>query len=163
MPPVRIDASHFSPDTCAFIELLHTHRVQYLIVGGEAVIFHGHVRLTGDVDFFFANDSGNTDRVFAALDEFWDGDVPGLEGPQDLSPEGTIIQFGLPPNRIDLINSIDGVEFTEAWLGRVDAVLVTAEGDVPMSFIGLEALAKNKGATGRPKDLDDLSYLTREL
>lgn len=163
MPPVRIDASHFSPDTCAFIELLHTHGVQYLIVGGEAVIFHGHVRLTGDVAFFFANDSGNTDRVFAALDEFWNGDVPGLEGPQDLTPEGTIIQFGLPPNRIDLINSIDGVEFTEAWLGRVDAVLVTAEGDVPMSFIGLEALAKNKGATGRPKDLDDLSYLTREL
>ena len=108
MPPVRIDASHFSPDTCAFIELLHSHRVRYLIVGGEAVIFHGHVRLTGDVDVFFANDSGNTDRVFAALEEFWDGDVP-------------------------------------------------------MSFIGLEALAKNKRATGRPKDLDDLSYLTGEL
>jgi hypothetical protein len=162
VPPVRIEASHFSADTCAFIELLHTHRVQYLIVGGEAVIFHGHVRLTGDVDFFFANDSGNTDRVFAALDEFWDGDVPGLEGPQDLSPEGTIIQFGLPPNRIDLINSIDGVEFAEAWPGRVEAILVTPEGDVPMSFIGLEALAKNKEATGRPKDLDDLSYLTGE-
>ncbi len=162
MPPVRIDANHFSPDTCAFIELLHTHRVRYLIVGGEAVIFHGHARLTGDVDFFFANDSANTDQIFAALDEFWDGDVPGVEGPQNLSPEGIIIQFGLPPNRIDLINSIDGVEFVEAWPGRVEAVLVTPEGDVPMSFIGLEALATNKEATGRPKDLDDLSYLTGE-
>lgn len=144
-------------------ELLHTHRVRYLIVGGEAVIFHGHVRLTGDVNFFFANDSGNTDRVFAALDEFWDGDVPGLEGPQDLSPEGTVIQFGLPPNRIDLINFIDGVDFAEAWPGRVEAIPVITEGDVPISFIGLEVLEKNKRATGRPKDLADLSYLTREL
>ena len=89
--------------------------------------------------------------------------MPGVAGPQDLSPEGTIIQFGLPPNRIDLINSIDGVEFAEAWSGRVEVILVTTDGDVPMSFIGLEALAKNKRATGRPKDLDDLSYLTREL
>ena len=159
MPSVRIDAGHFSPDICAFIELLHPHRVRYLIVGGEAVIFHGHVRLTGDVNFFFANDPENMDRVFAALDEFWDGDVPGLEGPEDLSLEGTIVQFGLPPNRIDLINSIDGIEFAEAWPGRVDAVLVTADGDVPIPFIGLEALAINKRATGRPKDLDDLSYL----
>ncbi len=57
---------------------------------------------------------------------------------------------------------IDGVEFAEAWPGRVEVVLVTTDGDVPMSFIGLAALAKNKRATGRPKDLDDLSYLTRE-
>jgi len=162
VPSVRIDEGHFSPDICSFIELLHAHRVRYLIVGGEAVIFHGHVRLTGDVDFFFANDPANLDRVFAALDEFWDGDVPGLKGPEDLSAEGTIVQFGLPPNRIDLINSIDGIEFAEAWSGRVDAVLVTTGGDVPIPFIGLEALAINKRATGRPKDLDDLSYLITE-
>ena len=79
-----------------------------------------------------------------------------------VQPEGVIIQFGSPPNRIDLINSIAGVGFEEAWAGRVDAVLVTADGDVPLPFIGLEALVKNKRAAGRPKDLDDLSYLTRK-
>jgi hypothetical protein len=159
VPPIRIEASHFSPDTCLFIELLHTHGVRYLIVGGEAVILHGHVRLTGDVDFFFSNDQDNIVRVFSVLDEFWDGDVPGLEGPEDLSLAWTVVQFGLPPNRIDLINSIDGIEFAEAWPGRVEAVLVTTDGDVPLLFIGLEELARNKRATGRPKDLDDLSYL----
>lgn len=56
MSRTRLDATHFSPDTRAFIELLNTHGVRYMIVGGEAVIFHGHARLTGDVDFFFDRD-----------------------------------------------------------------------------------------------------------
>ena len=118
--------------------------------------------LTGHVDFFFDRDAGNVERLHAAVDEFWDGDVPGLLGPEDLEPDGIIIQFGLPPNWIDLINSIAGVGFDEAWAGRGDAVLVTMDGGVPLPFIGLEALVKNKRATGRPKDLDDLSYLTRK-
>ena len=161
MSSVRIDASHFSPDTSAFIELLHAHRVRYLIIGGAAAIFHGHVRLTGGVGFFFDRDAENVERLYAAVDEFWDGDVPGLLGTEDLEREGIIIQFGQPPNRIDLINSIAGVGFDEAWAGRVDAVLVTVDGVVPLPFIGLEALVKNKRAAGRPKDLDDLSYLTK--
>jgi hypothetical protein len=113
--PVRIDASHFSPDTRDFIGLLHSHEVRYLIVGGEAVIFHGHARLTGDVDFFFGREPANLARLFAALDAFWDGDVPGLTSAADLSPHGTIVQFGQPPNRIDLINAIEGVRFDEAF------------------------------------------------
>lgn len=114
MAPVGIDASYFSPDTRAFIELLHAHGVRYLIVGGEAVIFHGHVRLTGDVDFFFSNEEGNVERLFEVLEQFWDGDVPGLSAPEDLSPAGTVVQFGVPPNRIDLINEIEGVDF-KVW------------------------------------------------
>lgn len=50
MPPQKIEAAHFSPDTREFITLLHQHAVRYVIVGGEAVIFHGYARLTGDVD-----------------------------------------------------------------------------------------------------------------
>ena len=71
------------------------------------------------------------------------------------------MQFGLPPNRIDLINTIDGVSFDEAWDGRVDAVMVGAESETPIPYIGVEALARNKRAVGRPKDLDDLDYLAR--
>ena len=163
MPPVRIDAGHFSPDTRVLIELLAAQQVRYLIVGGEAVILHGHVRLTGDVDVFFSNDSDNLRRLFAALELFWDGDIPGISSPNAFAPAGVVVQFGQPPNRIDLINAIDGVSFEEAWPGRVDAVIVSNDGDVPVSFIGLDALVKNKRATGRPKDLDDLSYLTREF
>ncbi len=161
MPSVRVDASHFSPDTRTFIELLHAHEVRYLIVGGEAVILYGHSRLTGDVDFFYARDADNLTRLYAALDEFWDGNVPGLRVPEDLGPEGTIVQFGVPPNRLDLINSIEGVDFAEAWEGRFDTVLVSAEREIPLSYIGLDELIKNKRATGRPRDLDDLSFLTK--
>ena len=162
MPPVRIDAAHFSPDTRAFLEALAEKGVRYLIVGGEAVILHGHVRLTGDVDFFFSRDQENVQRLFAALEEFWDGDVPGMGSWEALVPEGIVVQFGQPPNRIDLVNEIDGVTFDEAWPGRVAAMVQTERGDVPVTFIGLEALVRNKRSSGRPKDLDDLAYLTRE-
>ncbi|MEZ4425633.1 MAG: nucleotidyltransferase [Gemmatimonadota bacterium] len=162
MAPVRLDPSHFSPDTCAFLEALAARDVRYLIVGGEAVVLHGHVRLTGDVDFFFARDRQNLERLFSALQEFWDGDVPGIEAPEELGPVGLVVQFGQPPNRIDLVNDIDGVSFDEAWPDRVEAVIGTEQGDVRLAFIGLEALVKNKRASGRPKDLDDLSYLRPE-
>lgn len=162
MPPIRIDAAHFSPDTRAFIALLADHEARYLIVGGEAVILHGHARLTGDVDFFFANEADNVIRLFAALSDFWDGDIPGLHDASALEPDGQILQFGLPPNRIDLINSIDGVGFSEAWAGRVEAILVDGEREILIPYIGVEALVKNKRAAGRAKDLDDLRYLTTE-
>jgi len=85
--------------------------------------------------------------------------VPGLAGPEELMDAGIVVQFGVPPNQIDLITSIDGVEFADAWPGRVEAVLVSPDGEVPLPFIGLDALIQNKQASGRAKDLDDLSYL----
>lgn len=98
-----IDASTFSPDIREFLRLLHAHGVRYLIVGGEAVIFYGHARLTGDVDFYYDIDFDNARRLFAALDEFWEGSVPGLGCPEELAAPGFIVQFGVPPNRIDLM------------------------------------------------------------
>ena len=162
MPSVRVDRTHFSPDIGEFIALLHKHLVHYVVVGGEAVIFHGHARLTGDVDFFFDPDSANADRLFAALTEFWDGEVPGVHGSEELMHPGLILQFGIPPNRIDLINDVDNVAFADAWATRVQAVLVTPSGDVPMFYMSVEQLVKNKEATARPKDLDDLTYLRRK-
>ena len=162
MPPIRIDAAHFSPDTRVFIALLAHHAARYLIVGGEAVILHGHARLTGDVDFFFANEAGNARRLFAALHDFWDGDIPGLGEATELESDGMIIQFGAPPNRIDIMNAIDGVGFSEAWVGRVEAVMVDGDREIPIPYIGVDALVKNKRAAGRAKDLDDLRYLIEE-
>jgi hypothetical protein len=161
--PIRVDAAHFSPDTQDFIRLLDAHAVRYLVVGGEAAIFYGHARLTGDVDFFYARESGNLSRLFSALEEFWDGDVPGLKGPEDLEAEGTIVQFGQPPNRLDLINAIEGVGFDEAWAGRLEAIMVGSAGELALPYIGMRELLKNKRAVGRPKDLDDLRYLEKKL
>ena len=132
-----------------------------MIVGGEAVIFHGRVRLTGDADFFFKGDLENAARLYSALEVFWDGDIPDLHQAEELAEPGLILQFGRPPNRIDLINDIEGVSFDEAWAGRVEAMLVTSHGDIPIPYIGLEHLIQNKRASGRPRDLDDLAYLER--
>jgi hypothetical protein len=76
-----------------------------------------------------------------------------------LQEQGVIIQFGRPPTRIDLLNRIDGVTFAEAWETRATVCLDTPDRGVPLHFLGLEHLIRNKEAAGRPKDLDDLAYL----
>ncbi len=77
-------ASHFSSDIQDFLYLLSLHKVRYLIVGGEAVIYYGFARLTGDVDFFFEPALNNVQRLYRALHEFWQGDVPGIQSPNEL-------------------------------------------------------------------------------
>jgi hypothetical protein len=129
--------------------------------GGEAVIFHGYARLTGDADLFYDRDPANADRLFRALTEFWDGPIPGVATAAEVAAPGVIIQFGVPPNRIDLINEVDGVSFGAAWRSRVEAILVTATAESPIHDMSLDDLIRNKQIAGRPKDLDDLAYLRR--
>lgn len=159
MASQEVAVDHFSADTQAFIGLLNVHGVRYMIVGGEAVIYYGHVRLTGDVDFFYATDTANLDRLFDALMEFWDGTIPSVSTVSELAQVGQIIQFGVPPNRIDLINKIDGITFDEAWPSRTETSIRKQGGPSPILFIGQEHLVKNKRASGRPKDMDDLRFL----
>ena len=144
------------------IELLHLHGVRYLIVGGEAVIFHGHVRLTGHVDFFFDSTPENLERLHAATSDFWDGDIPGRLTAKDFARDGTVIQFGRPPNRIDLMNSIGPLTFEEVWPQRVEAVLALETRELPLPYIGLDGLIESKRAAGRPQDLTDLKFLTKQ-
>lgn len=132
-----------------------------MIVGGEAVIYYGYPRLTGDVDFFFSSDDKNVTLLFETLLEFWDGNIPGIESKDELKTPGYIIQFGSPPNRIDLMNSIDGVDFDEAWKKSKTEQIEVSGNAVPVYYLGLEHLIKNKTASGRDKDLDDLSYLKK--
>lgn len=159
MPYPQIDASGFSGDILEFIRLLARHRVRYVIVGGEAVIFHGHPRLTGDVDFFYQNTASNVSKLHAALLEFWHDDIPGISDATELAEHGVIIQFGRPPNRIDLMNSIDGVSFANAWESRLRVSLKNAGSRLVANYIGLVPLLKNKLASGRPKDMDDYAFL----
>ncbi len=156
-----LDAAHFSADVVEFLRILHRREVRCLVVGGEAVIYYGHVRLTGDIDFFFDSAPGNCARLFAALKEFWGGEIPGVGTASELQEPGVIVQFGRPPNRIDLINRIDGVTFADAWPRRLRLRLSGASGDerVEINLISLEDLIANKTASGRPKDLADLAFL----
>ena len=155
-------ASYFSKDVQDFLRLLAAHEVKYLIVGGEAVIYYGFARLTGDVDFFYESTRKNTVKLYRSLEEFWEGNIPGIRAPEELIEPGLILQFGVPPNRIDLINRISGVSFQEAWKGKKDITMEIGGKKFPIYLIGLKALIKNKEAIGRPKDLEDLTYLKRQ-
>jgi hypothetical protein len=163
MPSASLEKTGFSADVLGFLRLLARHRVRYLVVGGEAVIYHGYPRLTGDIDFFYENTPPNCAKLFGVLDEFWDGSIPGISSVDELKEPGIILQFGRPPHRIDLMNRIDGVTFRRAWLSRVRVSLKTKSGAVPIYYIGLRPLLANKKSTGRPKDLDDTLFLRPRL
>ena len=153
-------SSYFSKDIQEFITLLSKYQVHYLIVGGEAVIYHGHIRFTGDVDFFYNDSKENISKLYHALNDFWKGNIPEVNSPDDLAG---IIMFGRPPNRMDLIDSISGVSFKDAWENRINEEIEIKGSRYPLYFIGLEFLIKNKKAVNRPKDLEDIKYLSQKL
>jgi hypothetical protein len=141
-------------DLREFIGLLNSHGVDYLIVGGHAVAFHGYPRFTGDTDFFVRPTAKNAERLMRVLGAFGFGDI-GLDIGTFTLPD-KVVQLGRPPNRIDLLTSISGVGFEAGWDSRVAAEL----DGLPVWFIGREALLQNKRAAGRIKDADDIEKLT---
>ncbi len=153
---------YFSDDVTDFLSLLFRHEVRYLIVGGEAVIYYGHSRLTGDIDIFYESTRHNAINLFTALKEFWDNDVPGMDTSEELLTKGTIYQFGVPPNRIDLMNVIENVEFKDAWAHRNDTFARMKGKKILIHYIGLQELIKNKEAVGRHRDKDDLLFLNAQ-
>lgn len=157
--PKEIDAGSFSEDIRDFIRCLHRHGVRHMIVGGNAVVFHGFVRYTGDIDFFYDDTDANRHALWEALKEFWGGTVSENSSPDDLASAGTVIQFGRPPNRIDLLNRIDGVAFSAAWPNRVEATLRDGKGELLLHYLGKEDLLANKRACGRRRDFDDFDAL----
>lgn len=154
-------AEHFSADARDLLRLLVGQDVRFMIVGGEAVIYHGYPRVTGDVDLWYEQTAENAKRLLAALETFWDGRVPGVDTSADFMRPGVVVQFGRPPHRIDLLSTIDGVTFSDAWLRRKVEALVDQDGVVTsVAFIGIADLIQNKRASGRHKDLDDVEHLS---
>lgn len=143
-------------DWSEFLRLLQKHHVRFLIVGAHALAAHGRPRFTGDFDLFVEATPANARRVYAALCEFgvgalvaWDFFAsPGGNGAAGLT-------IGVPPMRLDVLKSISGVSFAEAWRSRVS---VRFEGK-SVAVIGLDAYVKNKRAAGRAKDLLDVALL----
>ncbi len=131
-------------------------KVEYLIVGAYALAFHGAPRYTGDIDLLVNPDASNAQRIMSALDKFGFGSV-GLEA-SDFESPNKVIQLGVPPVRVDMVTSITGVSWEEAFAGRVEGKY----GDVLVHYIGREAFISNKKALGRKKDLADLEALGEE-
>ncbi|MHB1297751.1 MAG: hypothetical protein ACYC0B_04410 [Gemmatimonadaceae bacterium] len=141
------------PDFLDFIFCLNEQRVDYLLVGGYALGAHGVVRATGDIDFLYRRSRKNVDALCEALVDF--GAPPAVIDRAVLMEPNIVTQFGQPPHRIDLLGDIDGVTFAEAWKGAEEIVLDGAK----LRVIGLNELKRNKAATGRKKDRDDLRKL----
>ena len=136
-----------------FVELLNSRRVRYLIVGGHAVALHGYPRFTGDLDIWVAADPENASRVADVLKEFGFGMLKLEAG--DFTRPGYAVQLGRPPYRIDILTSIDAVDFAYAYQRRV----VVKSGSMEVAFIALNELIANKRATGRIQDLADVEKL----
>lgn len=143
------------PDFRDLLAALVQHDVRFLVVGAHALAAHGVPRVTGDLDVWVDTSPANAASVWQALVEFGAPlDSLGIRESDFLEPD-QVIQFGLPPYRIDMMTSISGVSFEEAWEDRLAGALF----EVPVSFIGREAFLRNKRASGRPKDLEDIRSL----
>jgi len=141
------------PDFKELLKLFADFHVEYVIVGGYALAFHGAPRYTGDLDVLVLADAQNAARIMNALSEFGFGD--SNLSPEDFAEEGRFVRLGHPPLRIDILTSISGLGWQQV---RANSV-VSAYGDVPVSFIGREDFILNKRASGRQKDLADIEAL----
>jgi len=137
-----------------FLKLLKRHRVEYLVVGGYAVGFHGFVRATGDLDIFIRISEKNAKAIVSAFKQFGFTD-PGLSKEIFLEP-GKIVRIGIPPLRIEVLNKISGVAFDACFRKRITSNI----DGLRVCFIDRESLLKNKKAAGRLKDLADVEALT---
>ena len=126
---------------------------EFLLVGGYAIAAHGHARSTGDLDIWVRPSERNAARVMRALKAFG-APLRGLTE-KDLATIGTIFQMGVPPWRIDILTSIEGVAFASAWRRR----LLKRHDDLEIPVRGRRDLVTNKAAVGRPQDLADVARL----
>jgi hypothetical protein len=140
-------------DFSEFIASCAAHDVRFMIVGGYAVAAHGHPRFTKDLDVWVWIDEANADRLISTLEDFGFGSL-GLTS-ADFLEEGIVVQLGYPPQRIDILTQVDGVDFAACWDRHVD-IQVSGQ-RVP--FISAGDLLANKKASGRPQDLADVAAL----
>ena len=142
-----------SKDFEEFFELFNKNNVKYLVVGGYAFAIYAKPRYTNDIDIFFDANRNNAKNVLKTLNDFGFGELEiSIE---DLTKPNQVIQLWYPPLRIDLLTSIDGVEFLEAWERKVTCKY----GQQDIQVISKLDLIRNKKASGRKKDLDDLELL----
>ncbi|MCK9402739.1 MAG: nucleotidyltransferase [Chitinophagaceae bacterium] len=138
-----------------FIRLLNSHQVEYMIVGGYALGFHGAPRYTGDIDIWINISETNADKMVQVITDFGFASL-GFER-ADFLKQGYISQIGQPPLRIDILNSIDGVDFNQAVKNRQ---VVDIDG-IPVFYVGFHDFIKNKESVGRLKDRSDIEEIKK--
>ena len=144
---------HLPSDFKEFLKLLNAHQVEYLLIGGYAVSYHGYPRATVDMDIWIAMNPANSQRIVTVLKEFG-FDLPELS-PELFLKEWQIIRLGVPPVRIELATTVSGVNFNECYAERIADIL----DGVKVNLISLKHLKINKKASGRHQDLADLENL----
>ncbi len=142
-----------SKDWLEIIELFDKHSVKYIVVGAIAMIKYGYIRGTGDIDIWVEKSSKNAQKISAALEEF--GAPITDEGIFEI--EQNILQIGVAPNRIDIITSVDGLEFSKAWKQKERLEYEK----ISISVLSLDDIITNKLSTGREKDILDAKKLQK--
>lgn len=145
--------TRLAPDFKEFLLLLRSAKIEYLLIGGYAVGHYGYPRATGDLDIWIANHDENAARLVDALRQFG-FDVPELSKSLFQDPKH-VVRMGVPPVRLEILSSIDGVDFQDCYPRREIAEMDGVEVDV----ISLADLKTNKRASGRHQDLNDLENL----
>ena len=135
------------------LSALNEAQVEYLVVGAYAMASHGCPRATGDIDFWVRPTKANAARVWSALIAF--GAPTSQISMDDFTTADIVFQIGVPPQRIDILTTISGVDFAQAWKGR----LVADVDGLQATVIGWRELRQNKIASARPKDLLDVQIL----
>ena len=146
-----------SSDYRELFKILNKHRVKYLVVGAYAVIFYTEPRYTKDIDIWVEPALKNAEKLYKALGEF--GAPLKDISAKDFADKRTIYQIGVAPVRIDIITSISGSTFTEAWKDRRK----TKYADVSINIIGVKDLIRAKKKAGRPLDLNDIAQLKHKI
>ena len=145
-----------NPDYRDMLSAFTDAGVEYLVIGAYALAAHGHPRATGDLDLWVRPTPDNAEQVMTALSAFG---APLMEmSREDFETPDTVLQIGVSPRRIDILTTIEGVRFDDAWPGRVE---IEVE-DVPVSVIGREHFIQNKEALGRPQDRADVERLRKD-
>lgn len=144
-----------NPDFRDILSDFCEEKVEFLLVGAYALAVHGLPRATGDMDLWIRPSEDNAHRAWQALAKF--GAPSSSLSREELKTPGNVLQIGVAPRRIDVLTSIDGVDFDEAWLDRTE---VDVEG-IKIPVIGRRHLIQNKKSVGRPQDLADVARLER--
>jgi hypothetical protein len=145
-----------NPDYSDILSAFADAGVEYLVIGAYALAAHGHPRATGDLDLWVRPTPDNAERVMEALSAF--GAPLAEVSREDFATPDTVFQIGVSPRRIDLLTTIEGVRFDDAWPERLEIEIE----DLPVSVIGRKHFIQNKRALGRPQDRADVERLREE-
>lgn len=144
------------PDFRDLLKLFNAHKVEFVVIGGYALAFHGAPRYTGDLDIFVKPDPENAQRIMKALGAFGFGSLELTA--EDFQSPDRVIQLGVPPVRIDIVTSVTNITWETAAANRIEGKY----GDVVVFYMGRAEFVANKRAVGRKKDLADLEALGEE-